>query len=1643
MIDIGTLTGTLELEDQLSPLITKIEGNLHHFADAVTDTFGTAGIVVGGFVAVVVGLGAAIIGLGEKGSTLNDVEASFNRLAESAGTTGDVLRENLSEGVRGTVGDMTLMQTTTRLLSSGMKLTGEEAKLMGEASRALGKATGTDAAGGLSILSGALTTGRVRALQAQGVIVDLKGAEGAFAKTLGVTASELSREGKLHADRNAILQATQTWVDRVGVSELSFKERILQTRVALEEWGASLAKSVAASPNVLAAYDAIKDAIVRAFGGDSQSLLNTIVGWVNNFADAVATYGPPIIQTIADIWHGIQDVWAIVKQAWDDVPEWFKNIARDAGIAGISVYAVSQALGAIGGTDVLGTLANIAQIWGTWASVLPKAYVGIVNLTAAWYLEATAAGTAAAATGLVTLSLAAVLIPLATAYKLVQVLTIGWDLWTQKTQSAKDAAWQLAADQRNLALASEIAGTKVTDIGKAMQILRDRAADLRGETSPMIRQQHEMGVVIGVTLDQVNAEGDSFVDTASKAAEFAKKSKALLDTLRGSGEEVKIFADAFRHLTIAELASFEVQQRLIPQIEKLAAAGVTLTASMQAEYEAAIRSQVAHQAAADAVLSAKNYTLEYVKSQEALGVSQATLAIRAGVTVDQLKTYVSQLERTQRITDEIVKSQDALWSARNASQMKGLTLQEVEEQRAAQGSYELGITTAEALGKARSSIIEKYAAQQLTLADAANEKLKDNELTALDKRIKLEGISQANGEKLKSAIVETYALKRTGILGDEADRAAKIAAAGNTQIYDAQKQLTDEMKRLTMTSTQYQISKINEQRDAQLAAFKGLPEQYQAYADKVNHIADLQVNALKRDNDALKNNSKAALQEVADKAAATYAYATAHAEMYSKAAIKAFKEAAEAAKEAADPTRWQKLATELDKVEGALSSGASAWRHLADVSSGGMQTFAKAMAAVQESAALIVGDVKGLLQAKDAIGAIIAATKLAIDTIGLLWDKFTVSPGEDVARRVAKNFGTKITEALGDSIAASAKKLFGGSRAAAEIFHLSDILDAAGGLTTKNFDTFTARLHDVFSMLQTGAFDSGQAVKVLEDNFAKFAEYATKDNTLVTQSFKDLIIEADRAGLSVKAINDFQIKQTSGAVTGIEALLAPGSQALDAYAAKQKELEKLQDQAFVLQAKGSHMTDKAISDLDKKLSTLRGKTSGLTGKSLEANKQQIHDLEGQIADLKTNPVLDSSAFANNQDSLGKLIDQIGKLKLEMAAMPKFAIASQQAAEGIAAALLGSFDELTKRGLSAADAIRQMAPAIESLGAQLEGTGLTGGAAFDSIKSMATIATDTITGPLVDAVHGGASALTGLHNAGLLDQKMFFGLTDQIVSTFDSLVKQSGDGASALRLIGPDIQRIWELQQDFGFSVDSATQALIDQGKTAGLVGDQHRTAQDRMARGIEKIATLMETFVESLGIDVPNAADAASRAIGGLVNSIPTNPFESWQIPDATGYVADYKGLRPDDAGSGQNGPVDWNNPNLKDWLTRNPGDEGRAAEMWKRGGWAEFMSGGGIVPQPKVSYYSTGTPTPRGTDTVPAMLTPGEVVVPKARVDDVFSGKGDMTFILQPGAISIKGENRNAEELARDLIPAMLTEFRRNYDGSRSEMESMFGKGD
>jgi hypothetical protein len=94
------------------------------------------------------------------------------------------------------------------------------------------------------------------------------------------------------------------------------------------------------------------------------------------------------------------------------------------------------------------------------------------------------------------------------------------------------------------------------------------------------------------------------------------------------------------------------------------------------------------------------------------------------------------------------------------------------------------------------------------------------------------------------------------------------------------------------------------------------------------------------------------------------------------------------------------------------------------------------------------------------------------------------------------------------------------------------------------------------------------------------------------------------------------------------------------------------------------------------------------------------------------------------------------------------------------------------------------------------------------------------------------------------------------------------------MMQPTLQRIWELQQDFGYEVDENTQRLLDFAEANGLVGDKFRPAADKMLSALEAIATKFDILINLLERILPQSAASGAQQVNNALDRIDFSDVE-------------------------------------------------------------------------------------------------------------------------------------------------------------------------
>jgi hypothetical protein len=253
------------------------------------------------------------------GSAVSDVAGNFERLTSQVGLTGSALLGALRTGTHNTIADFELMKTVNQDLAAGLRLTDQQFGTLAKGAFALAQATGTDVKTAFDTMNDAMLTGRTRALAMLTGKLDLEAAEKKYAASLGTTAEHLSEEGKLEAARAAILDGVGAATARLGDQVDGLDEHVAQAQVSWQNFHNELAKTVAESPVLEAAFDAIQQAIADSLGADQEQLVKAVAGAIDDaaiaavgFAKVGVTAGSAVAVEMIALYKVLGDIAQIV-----------------------------------------------------------------------------------------------------------------------------------------------------------------------------------------------------------------------------------------------------------------------------------------------------------------------------------------------------------------------------------------------------------------------------------------------------------------------------------------------------------------------------------------------------------------------------------------------------------------------------------------------------------------------------------------------------------------------------------------------------------------------------------------------------------------------------------------------------------------------------------------------------------------------------------------------------------------------------------------------------------------------------------------------------------------------------------------------------------------------------------------------------------------------------------------------------------------------------------------------------------------------------------------------------------------------------------------------------------------------------------
>ena len=338
----------------------------------------------------------------------------------------------------------------------------------------------------------------------------------------------------------------------------------------------------------------------------------------------------------------------------------------------------------------------------------------------------------------------------------------------------------------------------------------------------------------------------------------------------------------------------------------------TMQKNLTKQVEASIRAKEAYSKAVDAIVDSLEGESKKTGETEAAiqkvivaGNTDAATKVRVVDAIDKLiKAHQTLSPVIQKYYEqnEAVGTQEQHWTE---------TLANLHQQRLA----------------AEASMYQSSLTQQM----AALQQRESAEISSYQRQFTAGTINATQLGQAEVEIAAKYAALRAQTEENAAKATAQKILAGFQQITAAANQLADLQEQLSDSSTDYQVEKIQEWADAQMRAFKGTEDERVRYNAIIQQLADTQTANLYEDVKAEHDNTIESLQEVANRAEATYEAMAADPEEYSATTIAQFEKIADKAQETADGVKlsfhdaFAQIGTQIPQlIEQAFTGGGGA-----------------------------------------------------------------------------------------------------------------------------------------------------------------------------------------------------------------------------------------------------------------------------------------------------------------------------------------------------------------------------------------------------------------------------------------------------------------------------------------------------------------------------------------------------------------------------------------------------------------------------------------------------------------------------------------------------------------------------------------------
>lgn len=170
-------------------------------------------------------------------------------------------------------------------------------------------------------------------------------------------------------------------------------------------------------------------------------------------------------------------------------------------------------------------------------------------------------------------------------------------------------------------------------------------------------------------------------------------------------------------------------------------------------------------------------------------------------------------------------------------------------------------------------------------------------------------------------------------------------------------------------------------------------------------------------------------------------------------------------------------------------------------------------------------------------------------------------------------------------------------------------------------------------------------------------------------------------------------------------------------------------------------------------------------------------------------------------------------------------------------------------------VQALAPAFDVLVKAQQQFGFTGGEATERVISLYKTINDNA--DVFTSISGVSQIMRGLGDAIKVDQSLALAFGQELAASFKTLTDRGVDATTAMALMQPQLQQLWELQKSGKLVTDEATQALLDQAEAQGIVGAQMRNVN-------EKILDVLLSIADALGAKIPDGIRKFGESLSNI-----------------------------------------------------------------------------------------------------------------------------------------------------------------------------------